>query len=389
MSCQSLDTNINNYETKDLIEIFQITEITKDQIRTKADSLIALCNDPDMRRLLNEGKQKLLEYVENNIDIPGGLTTSEGYLFLNSLYRSTNSANSTNYVANLSEPLKNIQDLQIINISVPFTWYNIDDNTNFFYVNGHEIKIKNGYYNSISIINELNSDISFSNFLIADFDENTNLVTFSSHSSSSVEVIFFSSSIGVETYFNYSLGWFLGFRNESYTAETFTGEAVINLNNFHYLIVSIDDFNNNKNNTPLLTNTSIEQTSDIPSYFHNDLPVTSNPNDPIQVSQGVPRQITEAQQYTINETFSNRNANHFNYVNNRPISDVLAIIPIAHPISYGETYVQNDFSPIKRTYIGKVNIERMQIKLFNEHGRIVNLNGSDWSFAIKYSKLMS
>ena len=35
-----------------------------------------------------------------------------------------------------------------------------------------------------------------------------------------------------------------------------------------------------------------------------------------------------------------------------------------------------------RIYFGPVNIERMKIKLLDDKGNVLNLNGADWSFTI-------
>ena len=36
-----------------------------------------------------------------------------------------------------------------------------------------------------------------------------------------------------------------------------------------------------------------------------------------------------------------------------------------------------------RSYNGKVDIQRMHIKLVDNYGNLVNLNGSNWSLTIK------
>ena len=36
----------------------------------------------------------------------------------------------------------------------------------------------------------------------------------------------------------------------------------------------------------------------------------------------------------------------------------------------------------KRVYFGPVNLERMRVKLYDDKGNILNMNGADWSFTI-------
>ena len=44
-------------------------------------------------------------------------------------------------------------------------------------------------------------------------------------------------------------------------------------------------------------------------------------------------------------------------------------------------------NPVSRTYFGPVNIKKMEIKLFNDKGKIVDLNLQDWSFSIEITQL--
>jgi hypothetical protein len=95
-----------------------------------------------------------------------------------------------------------------------------------------------------------------------------------------------------------------------------------------------------------------------------------------------PRTLTQAQIYTMNEIHNNNN-NVTNYLSKAPTSsDVLAIVPVKTStgvptgsllVEFGGTLQENI-----RTYFGPVNIERMCIKLLDDKGNILNLNGSDW-----------
>jgi len=39
-----------------------------------------------------------------------------------------------------------------------------------------------------------------------------------------------------------------------------------------------------------------------------------------------------------------------------------------------------------RTYQGPVNIQKLTIKLYDEYGRIIDLNNTDWSFTLEFEK---
>ena len=51
-------------------------------------------------------------------------------------------------------------------------------------------------------------------------------------------------------------------------------------------------------------------------------------------------------------------------------------------VDYGGT-LQNQ----ERTYFGPVNINRMSVKLMNDRGEIVDLNGANWSFSFVCEQL--
>ena len=39
-----------------------------------------------------------------------------------------------------------------------------------------------------------------------------------------------------------------------------------------------------------------------------------------------------------------------------------------------------------RTYQGPVNIQKLTVKLYDEYGRIIDLNNTDWSFTLEFEK---
>jgi hypothetical protein len=93
-----------------------------------------------------------------------------------------------------------------------------------------------------------------------------------------------------------------------------------------------------------------------------------------------PRTLTQSQIYTINEI--NKNQNPTSYRSKAPTTpDILAIIPIkASGESTGTLLVEFSGSLQEniRTYFGPVNIERMHVKLLDDKGNTLNLNGGDW-----------
>jgi len=178
------------------------------------------------------------------------------------------------------------------------------------------------------------------------------------------------------------------------------------LNGTKYLILVIDDYNQNHVNNGLVSITEFTANLKIPSYYSPDLPYTCiSPNvvttssenttnssliisDKLDVNYAsrqvilpsAPRTLTQSQIYTINEI--NKNQNPTSYRSKAPTTpDILAIIPIkASGESTGTLLVEFSGSLQEniRTYFGPVNIERMHVKLLDDKGNTLNLNGGDW-----------
>jgi hypothetical protein len=63
-------------------------------------------------------------------------------------------------------------------------------------------------------------------------------------------------------------------------------------------------------------------------------------------------------------------------------SDILGIVPVktSAGVPTGSLLVEfsGSLQDNMRTYFGPVNIERMSVKLLDDKGNILNLNGNDW-----------
>ena len=198
---------------------------------------------------------------------------------------------------------------------------------------------------------------------------------------------------------NQTLGWVMGFRTPSISVESTSStakgkqaEALIELYGPKYLILAIDDFNQNHINNGLITITELSKNLKMPSYYTPTLPqlciqpsTESFKNVP-QVVPTAPRVLTQAQIYSINEIKKN-NSQNTKYKSLAPSSsDTFALIPVKHDsnnntggyfVEFGGSMQDN-----KRIYFGPVNIERMRVKLYDDRGNILNMNGADWSFTI-------
>jgi hypothetical protein len=215
---------------------------------------------------------------------------------------------------------------------------------------------------------------------------------------------------------NQTLGWVLGFRVPVVNVIEAGNNAIAipELYGPKYFILVIDDLNQNHINSGLIGITEMSKTVKLPNYYSPDLPYTcipANPfgtsvvynsealeNDPAagtliidkldatyaptpQVLPSAPRILTQSQIYTINEILKN-NERTYNYKLKAPVvSDTFAILPIKlGSMRMGDVNTEfgGSMQDNKRIYFGPVNISRLRVKLLDDRGNVVNLNGCDW-----------
>jgi len=216
---------------------------------------------------------------------------------------------------------------------------------------------------------------------------------------------------------NQTLGWVLGFRIPVVNVDPNgnTGIAVLDLYGPKYFILVIDDLNQNHINSGLIGITETSKTLKMPSYYSPDLPYTcipANPptansliansiqlaNDPDagllivdkltgtysptpRVLPSAPRILTQSQIYSINEIKKNNEKTYSYRLQSPVVSDTFAILPIklgSSKLGDVNTEFGGSMQDNQRVYFGPVNISRMRVKLLDDRGNIVNLNGCDW-----------
>lgn len=364
----------------------------------------------------------------------------------------------TDYTLDLSDTLYNVLSIRLYSYQIPYTWYTIDEqygNTCLWITEGDQninVSIPSGNYTPNEFITALNLAFSNAGFtfagpnLPASYNSNTGKLTldliggiYSTFVISENTIITFydvtgrlqcsntgsSYCVNKNFYLNQSLGWIMGFRVPFLNVNLLgnTGTSVLDLIGTKYLILVIDDYNQNHLNNGLVSITELSNNLKIPNYYTPDQPyicappsnITSNIQTLIDdantqsildnqgnvtnnglllagklevnyvktpiVLPSAPRTLTQSQIYTINEINKNRNTNT-NYRAKAPTStDILAVIPVkTSGTSIGTLLVEfsGSLQDNIRTYFGPVNIERMKVKLLDDKGNILNLNGADW-----------
>jgi hypothetical protein len=129
----------------------------------------------------------------------------------------------------------------------------------------------------------------------------------------------------------------------------------------------------------------------LPSYFSNDMifdAVSSN-NREIALYSNIrkinntfqSKTITKAQETTLNEIIKSRNETTNTKLKINNDSSIFAIIPFKKPISMSEIIsIDSTIESNTRVYLGPINIEKLRIKLMDDKGNVLDLNGIDWSF---------
>jgi hypothetical protein len=404
---------------------------------------------------------------------PNLKNTITRFINLDSQFRQyTNGIDSTatDYTLDLSDTIKDALSLRVFSYQIPYSWYTIDvayGNTCLWVNDGSYnvvVSVTPGNYNPSQFVTELNNSFNNAGFYNypsgspVSYNSNNGKITLSflgldpsgnligtDFSGNTVENIYTTFTVGVATkiifydftsilqcsnnclsktnhYFNNTLGWLMGFR-VPYTYLDPNGNVapcVLDLNGTKYIILVIDDYNQNHVNNGLVSITQFSNFLKTPIYYSPDMPYICSvqqgnnltrlvaatniqsifDNQNYSTSNGLliagkyegdsatqivlpsaPRTLTQSQIYTINEINKNRN-NTTNYLSKAPTSsDILGVLPVKTAgLSTGSLIVEfsGSIQDNSRTYFGPVNIDRMCVKLLDDKGNILNLNGNDW-----------
>jgi len=211
-----------------------------------------------------------------------------------------------------------------------------------------------------------------------------------------------------------TLGWILGFQqnttyvlsdaDDTYKTTNATtkivsleGNTTINTNLYNYLLMSLDDFNQNRLNDGVVTIATKDTTIRPPSYsrasnFICD-PITGEKvlNTAYDPSK---KRLTQNQLYAATEIANSKN--NSSIITNANINsnsfgagpfekDVFAMVPLkASTLQNGQSFIEfgGSLQSQERDYFGPIDLERMTVKVKTDRGNILDLNGSNWSFSI-------
>ena len=321
--------------------------------------------------------------------------------------------NECDFILNLSEKLTNVVSLQIENINIPYTFYNIEQrkNNNFFYIDASLIEVPDAHYNLSSLITAINSkitaasitDLSFNlinNKTIITSTQNHNITFFNSLDFDDFSVFNSKDTTYLNTKGNNNLGWYLGFRQVlidashielSYnitSAKSIISDAIPMIPTTKYFTIIVNDYNQNQANGTVVQS-KIDLNYIKPTTYFNfqntptnktlDCLKCDNMDEYLNASN---RTLTRAQLYSRAEVNKHRTVMQPNYrVDCRTQNHVLAVIPFDTSTTFGEMYF-NDKIDYKREYHGPVEIDKLHIQLYDDKGLLMNLNGNDWNMVL-------
>lgn len=344
--------------------------------------------------------------------------------------------NETHFTSQLTDALTNVVSLKVESVSIPYTFYNIEkkQGNHILKFDASYVIIDDGFYNITSLVeiikvklNEIETEhnsldvtynVSNGKVYIHDPTESGN------HENVQHELIFYD-NLDIQfkdTNINNSLGWMLGFRDISYNDNNITSSLTITsgvtyiskyiayIPNIKYFILTLDDYNNNQSNKPLVqldqgkepytkpTN-YYKNINEEKTYYRNKNYDTSTVID-TDISGDIcldSLKLTDLSPYT--NTYKNRGLTRKQFYTQAAINDtnneseikiiqehmpnILAIIPFEpKSLEWGKSIFFSDKNHYSRDYHGPVDIEKITVKLFDDKGNNLNLNGNEWSMTV-------
>ena len=213
-----------------------------------------------------------------------------------------------------------------------------------------------------------------------------------------------------------TLGWLMGFRAPYlFIKESNTATVNINLSGTQYFLLMLADYQTNRVSSDIITVTGMQDSHiDVPQYINTSLlyrcikrkyeiiinseksiedllfKSTARANQLVpQFIPSAPRILTQSQMYTTNQIIQHNRDKSMNYRLAPPsTNDVLALIPVnLQGIDNQNLFIQDKLQSNRRVFFGPVDIDRFTVRLLNDKGQLVNLNGGDWSFTLKVELL--
>ena len=169
----------------------------------------------------------------------------------------------------------------------------------------------------------------------------------------------------------------------SHTIAKIKGNSVVSVYLYNYFMIILDDFNQNHLNDGLVTVSKRDNSVTLPSYANRKLFRNCNNSYSTELQTNILPKLTQKQVYSVEEILKTQTEQKSNLHDGPFIKDMFALLPVkSSNATPGTIYVEfgGSLQQQERIYFGPVNIRRLSIKLINDKGDIIDLNGADWSF---------
>lgn len=337
-------------------------------------------------------------------------------ILVDSQYRPQLNEGETNFLYHLNEKVVNAVSIEMIHIQIPYTFYNIEarqGNDRFIIVDGpteYLVVLPAGHYPTVESIRlGLNSAIvdTFSGVTVPnltfELSQITQKMSLVNRDNKPYRIRFLVNELRCKI--NNCIGWHMGFRqfqgsniaNQTITLDyeipeqTVTGtpvpgrinaSAIAIVPNTKYFVIVVDDFNNNQTADTIVQSNIAPENSKRSSYFTQD-PYLNElvPSNLCNYLENVPnRTLTKSQLFTI----SQQNLEKINLgvqstrVEVHAPNQVLGVVPFENSrATWGDMYFA-DKNKYIREYHSPTNLERLHVKIYDDKGYLVELNGNNW-----------
>lgn len=326
-------------------------------------------------------------------------------------------ASTTQFDVTLSYPLKECISLELTSVCVPKSWYNVDSylGTNVIWVNDYATYIPSGFYDPYTLADALTNAAQLP---LADVSYNATTGKFSLNfinldpTPLDVSVVFWDRAGGTyvsefarcttqpipNARVDFNLGYIMGFREAGPTSGinftvgvspnntySLVGQAVADLEGTKNLYILVEDHNQNRLNSQILPMVQVEKMIVQPStYIPPDLSYAClfGQPTPFYFTNKPGIGVTQAQLYTINAIAANQTVSKERIIGPQQ-ANILGVIPVAsYDVPWGKNIVASSAQLMtnRRVYFGPVSLNKLSVKLIDDVGNVINLNGRDWSF---------
>jgi len=355
--------------------------------------------------------------IKDNLN-PDYKNTIKKLVNIDSQYIPLNATSS--YVFKLTEKLINVVSIELINLQIPMTFYNIEDRqgNNFFYIytqadaaNPYIVDISDGNYSMDTLISAINTAVQAKypniTFSVNPINGKTTIRS-TDHLKYTIE--FYEDSMTETTKINHCLGWILGFHKYTDISDvpylsydisgSITSDKVAYIGTTKNIVVVLDEFSQNQTSGTMVQTIHDVNTIKPSLYYANSKAPKNSDFSPLNLDCLTPSNITtstqmnnamvdtgltRAQIYTRAQINQNKilvNQQN-NYLEPNVQNNVLAIVPFESfmTTTWGHKYF-TDKNKYVREYHGPVEIEKLQIRLFDDKGYEMNFNGANWSLTM-------